>query len=100
MSTTAPETKPGHFRLPGYVVNVGPFSHLAGERDRLASLHWDHFEAKQLGSTVGAELSGVDLRADLPDEVIADIRQALHDYKVIFFRDQPLAPAQHVRFAR
>ena len=54
------------------------------------------FEAKQLGSTVGAELSGVDLGTDLSDEVIAEIRQALHDYKVIFFRDQPLTPAQHV----
>jgi alpha-ketoglutarate-dependent sulfate ester dioxygenase len=100
MTTTAPEAKPGHFRLPGYVVNVGPFSHLAEERDRLASLHWQHFEAKQLGSTVGAELSGVDLGADQPDEVIAEIRQALHDYKVIFFRDQRLTPAQHVRLAR
>jgi taurine dioxygenase len=100
MTTTTPPLRPGSFRLPGYVVNVGPFSHLADERDRLASLRWSHFDAKQLGSTVGAELSGVDLRRDLPDEVIGDIRQALHDYKVIFFRDQPLTPVQHVRFAR
>jgi len=28
------------------------------------------------------------------------LRQALHDYKVIFFRDQPLDPEQHVAFAR
>ncbi len=100
MSTTAPQKTPGHFQLPGYVVNVGPFSHLAAERDRLASLRWQHFDAKQLGATVGAELSGVDLTTELPDEVIADIRQALHDYKVIFFRDQPMNPEQHVRFAR
>ena len=63
-------------------------------------LRWQHFDAKRLGSTVGAELAGVDLTADLPDEVIAEIRQALYDYKVLFFRDQPLTPEQHVAFAR
>ena len=31
---------------------------------------------------------------------MAELRQALHDYKVIFFRDQPLTPHQHVAFAR
>ena len=36
----------------------------------------------------------------LPDEVVAELRQALHDYKVIFFRDQALTPHQHVVFAR
>jgi alpha-ketoglutarate-dependent sulfate ester dioxygenase len=100
MSTAASQAKPGHFRLPGYDVNVGPFSHLAEERDRLASLRWQHFDAVQLGSTVGAELAGVDLRSDLPDQAIAELRQALHDYKVIFFRGQALTPAEHVRFAR
>jgi taurine dioxygenase len=49
---------------------------------------------------VGAEIWGIDLRSSLPDEVIADLRQALYDYKVIFFRDQPLTPQQHVAFAR
>jgi alpha-ketoglutarate-dependent taurine dioxygenase len=99
MTTAAPRT-PTHFQLPGYVINVGPFSHLAAERDRLAGLQWSSFSAQQLGSTVGAELSGLDLATDLPDEVIDEIRQALFDYKVIFFRDQPLTPEQHVRFAR
>ncbi len=100
MTTTAGSRSPGHFQLPGYVVNVGPFSHLAAERDRLTSLTWRSFDAKQLGSTVGAELSGVDLTAELPDDVIDEIRQALFDYKVIFFRDQPMTPTQHVEFAR
>jgi alpha-ketoglutarate-dependent sulfate ester dioxygenase len=100
MSTAAAPRTPEHFQLPGYVVNVGPFSHLAEERDRLAALEWQHFDATQLGSTVGAELAGVDLATDLPDEVIAEIRQALYDYKVIFFRDQPLDAHQHVAFAR
>jgi taurine dioxygenase len=104
MATTTTGTEsgrtPGSFRLPGYPIAVGPFSHLAEERDRLAALRWGHFDAEQLGATVGAEISGVDLSAAQPDEVIAEVRQALHDYKVIFFRDQPLTPQQHVAFAR
>ena len=96
MTTTVPTS----FRLPGYPIAVGPFTHLAEERDRLAGLEWRHFEARPLGPTVGAELRGVDLTTELPDEVIAEIRQALHDYKVIFFRDQPMTPAQHVAFAK
>ena len=56
-------TTPTPFRLPGYPIAVGPFTHLAEERDRLAALRWTHFEARQLGPTVGAELRGVDLTA-------------------------------------
>ncbi len=99
-TTTTTGRTPGSFRLPGYPIAVGPFSHLAEERDRLAALRWRHFDAEQLGSTVGAEISGLDLTGALPDEVIAEVRQALHDYKVIFFRDQPLTSPQHVAFAR
>ena len=99
MTTTARSEQPGTFRLPGYTIAVGPFTHVAAERDRLATLQWRHFDARQLGSTIGAEISGVDLRTALPDEVVAELRQALHDYKVIFFRDQPLdaAPARGLR---
>jgi alpha-ketoglutarate-dependent taurine dioxygenase len=100
MSTTKPHARPRTFQLPGYPIAVGPFTHLAQERDRLASLQWRHFDAKKIGATLGAEISGVDLRLDLPDQVIADIRQALVDYKVLFFRDQPLSPQHHVAFAR
>ncbi len=99
-TTTETDRSPGSFRLPGYSIAVGPFSHLAEERDRLSALRWRHFDARPLGSTVGAEISGVDLREALSDDVIAELRQALYDYKVIFFRSQPLDPQQHVAFAR
>ena len=79
---------------------VGPTTHLATERDRLRSLRWQHFDATMLGATVGAELDGVDLTTELAQPMIDEIRTALHEYKVIFFRDQPLTPAQHVAFAR
>ena len=53
-----------------------------------------------LSPTIGAELHGVDLREELSDETIADIRGALLRWKVIFFRDQPLTVEQHIAFAR
>ncbi len=55
---------------------------------------------RPLSATVGSEIVGLDLTRPLPDEIIADIRQALYDYKVIFFREQPLMTDQHVAFAR
>lgn len=81
-------------------MEVGPLGHLAEERRRLAGLQWKHFTVRPMAATIGAELSGVDLTTDLPDAAIAEIRQALHDFKVIFFRNQPLTPEQHVAFAR
>jgi alpha-ketoglutarate-dependent taurine dioxygenase len=86
--------------LAPYDVAVGPVGHLAAERARLASLRWRAFDARPVGATVGADISGIDLTAALSDAVIAELRQALLDYKVLFFRDQPLTPAQHVAFAR
>jgi alpha-ketoglutarate-dependent taurine dioxygenase len=86
--------------LADYPIVAGPFGHLAAERERLAGLQWRSFDATPIGATVGAEIHGLDLCRALPDDVIAEMRQALHDYKVLFFRDQPLTPAQHVAFAR
>lgn len=78
----------------------GPARHLAAERQRLGGLRWDRFAAEQLGATVGAEIIGVDLTGDLDDGLIDELRRALTEYKVIFFRDQPLTPERHVAFAR
>lgn len=87
-------------RFDRYDVYVGPVGHLHEERARLAALTWEHFDAAPVGATLGAELSGIDLTQDLPDEVITEIRQALLDFKVIFFRDQPIDQARHLAFAR
>ncbi|MEV0465735.1 TauD/TfdA family dioxygenase [Nocardia tengchongensis] len=88
------------FKLGDYPLLAGPFVHLRAERERLAGLRWQHFDARQVAATLGAEISGVDLTVPQPPEVIAELRRALHDYKVLFFRDQPLTPTQHVAFAR
>lgn len=81
-------------------IQMGPRQHLHEERARLAALRWQHFDVKPLGSTLGAELSGIDLRQDLPGDVFAEIEQALVDYKVIFFRDQYVDAGQQVAFAK
>src|SRR6478735_12355966 len=52
-------------------------------------------------ATIGAEIGGVDLADDLSPETIAEIRTALLDWKVIFFRDQQrLDRDRHVAFGR
>lgn len=54
----------------------------------------------KLGSRIGAEVSGVRLRGDLPGPAIEAIRAALLTHKVIFFRDQHhLDDAQQLAFA-
>lgn len=49
---------------------------------------------------IGAEIFGVDLRSPLPDEAIAEIRTALLKWKVVFFRDQEIRPAEQIAFGR
>lgn len=49
---------------------------------------------------IGAELRGADLSRPLPPAQVAAIRAALLQWKVVFFRDQPMTHAQHVAFAR
>ncbi len=55
---------------------------------------------RKVSGALGAELSGVDLSADLPDDVIAAIRAALVEHQVIFFRHQDLSPARQVALGR
>jgi taurine dioxygenase len=56
-------------------------------------------DIRPLSANIGAELRGVDLKADLSDEQVQAIRQALLDHKVIFFPEQHLDPIQHLAFA-
>ncbi len=97
---------------------VGPRAHLKAERQRLAQVKYDHIEAVPQGATLGAEIRGVNLAAvlsndddnsagnaaiinnDISNDIVGEIRQALADFKVIFFRNQPITSAQHVNFAK
>jgi taurine dioxygenase len=57
-------------------------------------------EVEPISGSCGAEIHGVDVGAPLDDATIGDIRQALLDHCVIFFRDQVLDVAQQKAFAR
>ena len=49
---------------------------------------------------IGAEISGVDLTTELPDETRAEIRTALLAHRVVFFRNQFLDADGQIAFAR
>jgi len=55
---------------------------------------------RQIAGALGAELHGVDLTQPLSADVQHEIRAALLQHQVIFFRDQDLAPEQFMRFAQ
>ena len=57
-------------------------------------------DVRPLSGHTGAEIHGVDLREPLTAEVLAQIRATLLQWKVVFFRDQDLTPAQHIAFGR
>jgi taurine dioxygenase len=49
---------------------------------------------------LGAEVRGIDLASPLTPEEISEVRAALLQYQVLFFREQALTPASHSRCAR
>jgi taurine dioxygenase len=59
-----------------------------------------HVEVCPIAGALGAEIQGVDLARPLEDEVVAEIRQALLDHQVIFFRQQKLTPQLQLAFAQ
>jgi taurine dioxygenase len=55
---------------------------------------------KRLSPHIGGEISGVDLTKPVSDEQIAEIKAALIENGVIFFRDQPMDLETQVKFGR
>ena len=53
-----------------------------------------------LTPTIGAEVTGVDLREPLDADTVSRLRAALNEHLVIFFRGQDITIDEHVRFAR
>ena len=56
-------------------------------------------EIRPLAGAVGAEATGIDLRAPLSDALLAQLRAAWLKHGVLFFRNQPLPPAAFQAFA-
>lgn len=57
-------------------------------------------DIQKMTGHIGAEILGIDISKELSAAVIADIRQALLEHKVIFFREQDLSPQDQIRFAK
>ena len=53
----------------------------------------------RLTPAIGAIVEGIDISDRLSDEAIGDIKRALVDHHVIFFRDQDISPSEHRNFA-
>lgn len=65
-----------------------------------SDITFSSIEVTPLEPCVGAEIGGVDLSQPVDTAQFEDIRKALGHYGVIFFRDQNLSPADHLRFAK
>ena len=57
-------------------------------------------EVRPIAGTIGAEIHNVDVSQELDEATIGDIRKALLDHCVIFFRDQKLDAERHKAFTR
>lgn len=57
-------------------------------------------DIRPMSGYTGAEILGVDLSGPLDLAVVAEIRAALLQWKVVFFRDQFIDQAQHLAFAK
>jgi taurine dioxygenase len=60
----------------------------------------DSIEVIPTGAALGAEIRGVDLAQELDGVTFRHIDRAFNGHGVVFFRDQRLTEAQHIRFAR
>ncbi len=50
--------------------------------------------------TIGAVVDGVDLTAPLDAATLHEVRDALHEHSVIFFRGQDLTEDEQIAFGR
>lgn len=60
----------------------------------------DAIAVEPLSPTIGAEISGIQMSKPLDVKSTAIVRQALLDWKVIFFRDQDVSTDEHIEFSR
>jgi taurine dioxygenase len=61
-------------------------------------MNFKTISVKRLAPAIGAEVGGIDLSRPLTPEEFAEIRAALLENLVIFFREQNLTPEQHKAF--
>ncbi len=81
-------------------LHFGPRRFIRETRERLLGLRFEHFEAVLQAPCLGAEIRGLDLREPLSDAQRDELERALVEFKVLFFRAQPVTPEQQADFAR
>lgn len=57
-------------------------------------------DVRPLTTTIGAEITGVDVASNLSAIAFEEIQRAFTHYGVIFFRNQEMTPDQHIGFAQ
>ncbi len=57
------------------------------------------FRIERLSASLGAKISGLDLRAPMSEDTFRAFEAALIEHKVLVLRDQHLTTEQHVRFS-
>lgn len=60
---------------------------------------YERFSLTPLSPTIGAEVDGFGLADPMDDDLQAELRRALLEWKVLFFRDQDITREQHRAFA-
>lgn len=63
-------------------------------------MSFEHIQIQPASGAIGAHVRGVDLRDTLADAVIAELKRALLNHLVLFFREQFLDVEQELAFAR
>lgn len=65
----------------------------------MTSKNYTQFTVRQLSPAIGAELFGADL-STINSVLVDEVKDALREYKVVFFRDQQITQTQHIDFAK
>ena len=58
------------------------------------------FKIREMTASLGAEVIGLDITSKLSKTKLNELHQAWLEHQVLFFRDQPLTPEQHVNFTK
>ncbi|MFZ3555112.1 TauD/TfdA dioxygenase family protein [Streptomyces sp. BH055] len=66
----------------------------------MSSVTTSTLTVRPIAGHIGADITGIDLALPLSPEEVAQVREALLRWKVVFFRDQDLDHAAQIDFAR
>lgn len=64
-------------------------------------MNYRRIDVQPISGALGAEIYGIDIACQTSDdEIMQEVRMALSEQGVIFFRDQEITPEQHIAFGR